>query len=681
MHAYVQGRLAIFFAHFNHPGPHGWLATAVVIGILCLGCQFSWAQQNTPGADHTPQQSAPEATPANRKLPVHKEEVVVTGTYEPVEVSNIDRDVERLEVRGTRALYPSLVEILRLDPEVDLQQRGPNEVQGDLSIRGASFGQSLVLVDGLRMNDAQTAHHNLDLPMPFQSVERIEVLHGSGSAMYGADALGGVVNFITAPPLSTEVRAGSAFGNFGINEQFGTASLLMKQWTEQLSFSRDFSTGFIPDRDYRTLTGSSETHLATTLGATTLLLAGGDKPFGADQFYGPYPSWERTKSWFAGASQEFGTNTLAQFGYRRHTDLFELVRNDPAIYTNNHLTDSWQAAIRRHNSLAKTLNVFYGIEGYRDSIDSNNFSLAGEAPALGQHARNRGGIYAAFDWKPLARLSLSAGGREEYYAPDGHGVFTPTVAGGYRVSQRLKLRGSVGRAFRLPTYTDLYYSDPTTIGNSGLQPETAWSYDGGAELSITSHLAGSLTVFRRDEKNDIDYVLVPAGTALTEPLSLVPRTCNSPSLAGVGCIYQARNLNALSFTGVAAALRWQISAANQVIFAYTALTGAQQALSGLLSKYLFNYPVNTASMQWISRLPDKLEMRTRVGVVERYGNDPYALWDLALSRQFYRLRPFLQMTNLANTSYQEIAGVAMPGRTLVGGMEVLLSRTTPAAAH
>jgi outer membrane receptor protein involved in Fe transport len=483
------------------------------------------------------------------------------------------------------------------------------------------------------------------------------------------------VNFITAPPVATEVRVGSAFGNFGTNQQFGTASIVSRRWTEQVSFSRDFSTGFTADRDYRALTGSSETHLGTRLGATTLLLAGGDKPFGADKFYGPYPSWERTKTWFAGVSQELGANTLVQFGYRRHTDVFELFRADPAAYTNDHITGGWQLAIRRHNGLGKKLNVFYGVEGYRDTIDSNNFSSQGEAPALGRHARNRGGIYANLDWRPLSRLTLSMGGREEYYS-GGHGVFTPTVAAGYRLSERLKLRASVGRAFRLPTYTDLYYNDPVTIGNSGLQPETAWSYDGGLEWSITRRLAGSVTVFRRDEKNDIDYVLVPDNpTALGEPLSLVPRTCPTPS--SLGCIYQARNLNALSFTGVEVAVRWQVSNANQVSFAYASLYGAQQALNGLLSRYLFNYPVNNASMQWQSRLPGRVQLRTRVGVAERYHNDPYALWDVALTRQFQHVRPFVQLSNLANTSYQEIAGVAMPGRSILGGVELLLSRKAP----
>jgi iron complex outermembrane receptor protein len=650
---------------------HFWLRLFPrFIGLVLLGCSFASAQQN-----------APNPQPTKPNIPVHKEEVVVTGTYEPVAVTDVDRDVTLLDVRKTRTLYPSLVDILRLDPAVDLQERGPSGIQSDLSIRGSSFGQSLVLVDGLRMNDAQSGHHNLDLPMPFQSIDRIEVLHGSGSTMYGSDAIGGVVNFITAPPVATEVRAGSAFGNFGTNRQFGSASVATRRWTEQVSFGRDFSTGFTTDRDYRALTGSSETHLGTRLGATTVLLAGGDKPFGANQFYGPYPSWERTKTWFAGVSQEFGANTVVQFGYRRHTDLFELFRTNPAAYTNDHLTDSWQAAIRRHNNLGRKLNVFYGVEAYRDTIDSNNFSALGETPALGQHARNRGGIYANLDWRPVQRLSLSVGGREEYYAPNGHGVFTPTVAGGYRLSERLKLRASVGRAFRLPTYTDLYYNDPATVGNSALQPETAWSYDGGLEWNFARRLAGSVTVFRRDEKNDIDYVLVPNNpTDLVAPLSLVPRTCTTPNAPG--CIYQARNLNALSFTGVEAAVRWQVNGANHVSIAYAWLYGAQQALNGLLSRYLFNYPVNNASVQWQSLLPGKIQLRTRVGVTERYHSDPYALWDLAATRQFQHLRPFLQLSNLANTSYQEIAGVAMPGRSILGGVEVLLSRKVqPEVSH
>ena len=124
----------------------------------------------------------------------------------------------------------------------------------------------------------------------------------------------------------------------------------------------------------------------------------------------------------------------------------------------------------------------------------------------------------------------------------------------------------------------------------------------------------------------------------------------------------------LSFTGVEVAVRLALSGANQELFAYTALHGAQQALNGLLSRYLFNYPVNNASMQWLSRLP-------REDSVAHAGGSRRALQQRSLcfvgpgaEQEFQHVRPFLQLSNLANTSYQEIAGVAMPGSTILGGV-------------
>src|SRR5208283_3732517 len=106
--------------------------------------------------------------------------------------------------RSMSLLLNSMVDLLQLDPSLDLQERAPDGVQTDLSIRGSSFGQTLVLLNGLRVDDAQTGHHDMDIPVPLDSVERIEVLRGSGSAMYGSDASGGVINVITAPPEGLE---------------------------------------------------------------------------------------------------------------------------------------------------------------------------------------------------------------------------------------------------------------------------------------------------------------------------------------------------------------------------------------------------------------------------------------------------------------------------------------------
>src|SRR4029078_7041072 len=133
---------------------------------------------------------------------------------------------------------------------LDLEQRAPGGFLADLSIRGATFGQSLVLLNGMRVNDAQTGHFNLDLPLPLETITSIEVLKGSGSTLYGSDAIGGVVNVRTAPPQTPESRLLTGIGNFGTNQEHAIAAFGGRAFSEELAAARDFSSGFMPDRDY-----------------------------------------------------------------------------------------------------------------------------------------------------------------------------------------------------------------------------------------------------------------------------------------------------------------------------------------------------------------------------------------------------------------------------------------------
>ncbi len=231
------------------------------------------------------------------------EVVVVTGTYDPIPLEEADRPVRAIDVRNLSLVSNTFADLLKLDSSLDLRQRAPNGIQSDLSIRGAGFGQTLILLDGLRLNDVQSGHHNLDIPAPMEAIRRVEILKGSGSTLYGSDAVGGVVNLITHAPERTEVRLRTALGNFGVNQQRGVLSYAAKKWAEELTFSRDFSTGFIENRDYRNLSMSSRTSMTSSLGTTALTLAANDRPFGAEQFYGNFNSWERTRTWFASARQ------------------------------------------------------------------------------------------------------------------------------------------------------------------------------------------------------------------------------------------------------------------------------------------------------------------------------------------------------------------------------------------
>ncbi len=335
-----------------------------------------------------------------------RDTIVVTGVYEPIALEEADRAVGVLDVGKQLLLSNAAVDLLRLDPSVDLRERAPGGVQSDLSIRGGTFGQTLVLLDGLRLNDVQTGHHNMDVPVPMESLSSIEVMRGSGSTLYGSDAVGGVVNFVTRPPEVSQFRLRTAAGNFGVNQQRFSLAAVRGRISEQLAGSRDFSSGFIPNRDYRNLSLASNTYLSTGLGSTAVLLAHSDRPYGADNFYGNYNSWERTKTWFASLRQELGDRTEAAFAFRRHTDLFVLYRDRPQVFTNRHAVEGYQAALRRREDIGRNTRLYYGVEGVHDSIASNN---------LGYHSRSSGAAYAAVDFRALGRFSFSAGVREQVY--------------------------------------------------------------------------------------------------------------------------------------------------------------------------------------------------------------------------------------------------------------------------
>lgn len=603
-----------------------------MIAILLATAVTAGAQENSSGPNPAP------------KIPAQSETVVVTGTFEPVPATEVDRSVTVIELQQPD-LYKSWVDSLESDPSLDFRQRAPNDIQGDLSIRGSSFGQTLVLLNGLRMDDVQSGHHDMDLPLPSGSIERLEVMRGAGSTLYGSDAMAGSVNVITATPQHFDFRGGAGIGNFAINQQSATTSLVWKKFDEQLDFERDFSSGFRPDRDYRSATFFSSSGVQTALGRSLLMLAYGDKPFGADQFYGPFNSWERTKSWFTGLKQDLGSKTEFDFGFRRHTDEFVLFRTAPAIYVNNHVDKSWQTDIRRHDQISQNSTLFYGAEGIHESIVSTNFSGGVVSDALGTHDRSRGAVYLDYDVRALKRFSFSVSGREEIFSAS-HGEFNPTVAGGVWLKSGWKLKGSASRAFRLPSYTDLYYHDPANLGNPNLRPESAWDYEGGLLWYPGGRFKSELTVFERRDRDVIDYV----------------RSSSSAP-------YMAENIQRLNFTGVEASFDARLPREQVVRLAFTELYGVQHALSGLQTRYSFNYPSHDAAIVWNGRLPGKFVARSRIGVVDRYNSDPYGLWDAAIAREFSHVAAHLVLSNISDTQYQEIQGVIMPGRSVVFGLD------------
>ena len=591
-----------------------WISLLPTLAAIC--CQ---AQQQAP-------------------LPSASTTVVVLGSPIPVSQQESARTVVSLDAQSNPLAFQNAEDYLRTDSSVDIQQRGGGGIMADISVRGASFEQTLVLLNGLRFDNAETSHFNLDLPIPLLTINQINVLHGEGSTLYGSDAIGGVVDFRTVTPTDTALRVKAGVGSFGENEQTFVGSIARRSWNEVLAGDREFSTGFIKDRDYRTENGSNELRFHSKAGDSDLLLAGDDRAYGANQFYGPYESWERTKGWFSALIQQFSPNTQASIDYRRHSDIYLLERNQPDGYKNQHIDDGFEGALRDHRALAQNLTLATGLEENTDQIDSTN---------LGHHGRNRGAGYAALEWLAPARGSISVGARGEVFS-GGRAVFSPMIALTRWLSSTVTVHGSVGHGFRVPTYLDLYYSDPTTIGNPNLKPESAWNFEGGVNWFPKPKLALTSTAFYSRQHDTIDYTRA----AETDP-------------------WMASNLPGVRFTGIETSFAWQPTATETVTVSWTLLAGTQNVLHGLQSEYVFNYPVNNARITWTQHLSSQIALNTRLGVVQRFQQSPYAVWDTSLSRQIEWFRPYLQMTNLTNTGYQEIVNVRMPGRGFVGGVEMV----------
>jgi outer membrane cobalamin receptor len=571
-------------------------------------------------------------------------QAVTVTTDEPLPISTrdlLDRTSVTLlldDPATQRALYHSAVDLLALDPALNLEARAGSGVQVDLSLRGSTFEQTLILLNGLRINDPETGHLNFDIPVPLEAIARIDILHGSGSTFFGSDAVGGAVDLITARPTHASASLLLGGGSYGATEQHLQLSAVARRIATRLTGSRDTSDGFfyrgVDDRGFHANAVALDSYLTLTphLAPTQILLAASDRPYGANLFYGAYDSSERTKGWFASIRQPLPAGWSADFAYRRHTDLFVLKVTNPNLYRNNHIDSLWQADLRRVSNPVRNLDVSYGLEADGDAIQSTN---------LGRHARNQGAGYANLSLRSLRRLTLSVGARQEIFSGPTP-VFSPSASAGYDLGHGLRAHAAAGTGYRLPTYVDLFYADPTTIGNPGLKPETSQSYEGGLGFEHRKlHLAA--TGFTLRQSNAIDY------------------SKYSPTDK-----YQATNVGSIAYSGVEADARYTLRPAHQLQLNYAFLHAAPPP-AGLISEYAYNFATHKGTLLY-QAIFGQLAARTQVTVVQQTGRTAYPLWTIAMARSKGLVRPYVRLENLSNTAYQQIPNVPQQGRSITGGL-------------
>lgn len=563
------------------------------------------------------------------------ETVIVTATASPVPFENLARDVTVL-TREDIARIPALsaADLIRYVGGVEVWSRGPLGVQADFSLRGATFGQTLVLVNGMRINDVQSGHHNSDIPVAVEDIERIEVLHGPGSSLYGADAFGGTINVITRRRgEGRSVTVGG--GSYDFFTGHAAAAVETPRLRQSVSASLDRTSGFTFARDFRNVGLSSQ----TTIGATNILIGYLDKDFGANGFYGASPSKEWTDQTLVAVDQDakIGTWSLkANSSYRTHGDRFLWDVRHPGVLENLHRTHAIQAGVKAARAISNETSVTIGTELGYDWLRSSN---------LGDHTRARASAFGELQWKLNERVVIYPGLRVDTYRGIGTSA-NPSASASVWISPRVRVRPAVARAFRVPSFTELYYRDPNHEARSSLTPEQAWGIDVGIDWLATSKWYASVAPFRRWERDVIDWVR-PSATVK----------------------WQTTNVRRVDTSGVELALRRFVAAGGLVDVHYTFVDADAQQI-GLLSKYVQDYARHSFGWKMSFALPGRLEMGHRLDYRRRVDGRRYWVLDARISQQLRGVRLFVEGWNLLDRKYQEVLGVDMPPRWLSAGVQI-----------
>ncbi|GAB4091794.1 TonB-dependent receptor plug domain-containing protein [Flaviaesturariibacter terrae] len=616
------------------------------------------------------QQAAPELDP-----------VSVTSNFHPLNTSRTGRNILVLKGEQFRNLpVNSIDELLRYVPGIEIQARGPMGAQSDIVLRGGTFQQVLVIVDGLRINDPFSGHFATYFPIAPAEIERIEVLKGAAAAQYGSEAVGGVVQIITksfAAAKGTKTKGGLAqlsAGQYGlVNAQAG-GHYSNGRTTVAGGLLTNNADG-VPQRGIKgyfhaTTASASVAHYLNDRWRLALRSSYDVRDFAAQNFYTTFASdtstekvktsWNQFSLQYAKGRDRF----LFDAGYKNTSDYFLF---NPAGTANENKSELWQLAARQEHRIGTHTLWTNGLQFNNRAIHSND---------RGNHNENVVAGYSTVSYTGAGGFSIAPALRLDWHQRRGFEL-VPQLALSLRRAV-WQLRASAGKTIRDADFTERYNNYNKTlvlsgrIGNPDLAAERALALEAGGDLFLAKGWRVSGTYFSRRHKGLIDYVVTP--------YAQMPRRDN---LSPTGSYALAQNLADVNIHGAELDLHYLRPLRNgQSLQALAGVTWAEaKSSNGITGFYLTSfakYLVN-GSVTFTSR---RVELAVTGIYKERAAAQEAPAIKASLSKDYFvlngkaqffvlpaRLGVFVQADNLLDKTYSDLLGAQMPGRWIQAGAQ------------
>ncbi|HET8572919.1 MAG TPA: TonB-dependent receptor [Edaphocola sp.] len=580
-------------------------------------------------------------------------EVVIRGNRLDIPFNESSRNIQVITAKEIEQLpVHSVNELLAYVGGVDIQQRSPFGGQADISMDGGTSEQTLVLLNGIKLINAQTAHNMMNIPVPLDAIDHIEILHGAAARVYGINALTGAINIVTKKSsksfVTANLQSGSSFaqkaegdgsGLYGGGSLQLTANYGNDKQSQLFAFGRDQYNG----QRYNSAQAASQFfyngNYNFNMNNSVQALAGYvHNDFGANGFYaapGDKNSEEivETGIFSLSSKHKIGSVTLSpRISDRYDRDDYRYIKQQPAIGRSVHYTNALMLELNGSLPLGNG-TLGFGWESRLGKINSSN---------IGKHQRNNHGAYAEYRKNLFGKLIANIGLYANYNTDFGWQAY-PGLDLAYLVNEDWKISASAGSGQRIPSFTDLYLNQPPgNVGNPEVQPEGAWAYD--ANVRYHGHgLSVQTGAFYRDITDFIDWI---------RSNDSVPY---SPVNFGENKIY-----------GMYARMEQQFSLGRNRQFGY------QVSYNYLNPKPLSangddqsKYVLETLKHQLIAGISyryDNFSFHITNRYIKRMLNDAYDVLD---ARVDYRLRSFLiyaDISNILNAQYHEAGAVPMPPR-------------------